>query len=110
MLGVWDVRDVGYWGCGMLGMWYFRDVGCSGCRMLGMSDVRDVEYWGCGMFRMWGCGMLGIWYVRDVGCSGCRMWVVEFLQGCRMLIYKMPDFLNVDTLDRLLLQTIARTL
>ena len=48
---------------------------------------------------MCGCGMLWIWYVRDVGCSGCRMWVVEFLQGCRMLIYKMPDFLNVDTLD-----------
>ena len=21
MLGVWDVRDVGCWGCGMFGMW-----------------------------------------------------------------------------------------
>ena len=45
MLGMWDVGDVGCWGCGMFGMWDVRDVGCSGC---GMWDV------GCGMFAgMW---------------------------------------------------------
>ena len=47
MLGVWDVRDVGYWECGMLG-----DVGCLGCEMLGMCDVWDVVCSGCGIFRM----------------------------------------------------------
>ena len=25
---MWDVRDVGCWGCGMFGMWNVRDVGC----------------------------------------------------------------------------------
>ena len=48
MFGMWDVGDVGCWGCGMLGMWDVGDVGCWGCGMLGMWDV------GCGMFAvMW---------------------------------------------------------
>ena len=40
MLGMWDVPDVGPWGCGMFGcamfrMWYVEDVGClPGCGML----------------------------------------------------------------------------
>ena len=53
MLGMWDVGDVGCWGCGMLGMWDVGDVGCSGCGMFGMWDVRDVGCAGCGMFGMW---------------------------------------------------------
>ena len=65
MFRMWNVRDVGYWRCGMLEMWDIGDVGCSGCGMLEMWDVRDV---GCS-----GCGMLGMWYVRDVVCSGCGM-------------------------------------
>ena len=44
MLGMWDVGDVGCWGCGMFGMWDVRDVGCSGC---GMWDVECLP--GCGM-------------------------------------------------------------
>ena len=66
MFGMWDIRDVGCLRCGMFGMWDVRDVGCSGC------------------------GMFGMWDVRDVGCSGCGMWDVGCLQGCGMLIYKMP--------------------
>ena len=53
---MWDVRDVGCWGCGTFRMWDVQDVGCSGCGMLRMRDVRDV---GC---RMWDV-------CRDVGCS-----------------------------------------
>ena len=63
MLGMWDVWDMGCWGCGMLGMWNVQDVGCG---MLGMWDVRDVGCLGCGMFRMWdvGYGMFaGMWDV-----------------------------------------------
>ena len=63
-------------------MWDVRDVGCLGCGMFGMCDVWDVRCWGCGMFRMWD--------VRDVGCSGCKVWDVGCLQGCGMLIYKVP--------------------
>ena len=44
---MWDVGDVGCWGCGMFGMWDVRDVGCLGCGMFGMWDVRDVR---CGMW------------------------------------------------------------
>ena len=39
MLGMWDVQDVGCWGCRMLGMWDVGDVGCSGCGVFGMWDV-----------------------------------------------------------------------
>ena len=66
---MWDVGDVGCWGCGMLVMWDVGDVGSSGCGMFGMWDVPDVGCSGCGMFGMWevqdvGCGMLaGIWSV-----------------------------------------------
>ena len=70
--GMWDIQDVGCWGCGMLGMWDVGDVGCSRCGTLGMWDVQDVGCAGCGMCRMWN--------VRDVGCLGCGM-----------LIYKIPD-------------------
>ena len=73
MLGMWDVGDVGCWGCGMFGMWDVGDVGC------------------------WGCGMLGMWDVRDVGCSGCGMfgmWDVRCFLGCGMLIYKMPSVIG----------------
>ena len=28
MFWMWDVRDVGYWRCGMLGMWDVGDLGC----------------------------------------------------------------------------------
>ena len=59
-----------------------------------MWDVQDVGCLGCGDVESWGYGMFEIWDVWDVGCG-----VVEFLQGCRMLIYKMPDFFNVDTVD-----------
>ena len=51
MFRMWDVRDVGYLGCGMFGMfwmWDVRDFGCSGCRMFGIWDV------GYGVF-------LGMW-------------------------------------------------
>ena len=40
-------------------MWDVQDVGCWGCGMLGMSDVGDVRCWDvkcseCGMFAgMW---------------------------------------------------------
>ena len=69
MFGMWNVWDVGCWGCGMFGMWDVRDVGCSGYAMfgmLGMCDVRDVGCSGCAMFRTWdvGCGMFaGMWDV-----------------------------------------------
>ena len=33
MLEMWNVSDVGCWGCGMFGMWDVWDVGC------GMWDV-----------------------------------------------------------------------
>ena len=76
MFRMWNVRDVGYWRCGMLEMWDIGDVGCSGCGMLEMWDVRDV---GC-----WGFGLLGMWDVWDAGCSGCSgcgmfagMWDVD---------------------------------
>ena len=42
---MYDVGDVGCWGCGMFRMW----------------DLGDVVCWGCAMFRMW--------YVEDVGCG-----------------------------------------
>ena len=39
MIGMWDVWDVGCWGCRMLGMWDVRDVG------YGIWDICwDVEY------------------------------------------------------------------
>ena len=41
---MWDVRDVGYLGCGMLGMWDVRDVGCLGCSRCGMfAGMWDVD-------------------------------------------------------------------
>ena len=43
---MWDIGDVGCWGCGMFETW---------------DDVGDVGYLGCGIFGMWG--------VRDVGCG-----------------------------------------
>ena len=49
MLGIWDVEDVGCWGCGMLKMWDVGDVEYSGCRMFGLWDGGDVECSGCGM-------------------------------------------------------------
>ena len=55
MHGMWDVQDVGCWGCGMFKMWDVRDV-----------DVQDVGCPGCGMFGKWdvGCGMFaGMWDV-----------------------------------------------
>ena len=52
MLGMWDVGNVGCWGCGMLKMWDVEDVGCWGCRVFGRWDV--------------GCGMWDV--CRDVGC------------------------------------------
>ena len=55
---MWDVRDVGYSGCGMFGMWYVRDVGCAGCEMLGMWDVRDAGCSGCGMWHV------GCWFTK----------------------------------------------
>ena len=66
MLGMWDVRDVGCWGCGMFRMWDVQNGGCAGCGMCRMWDVRDVGCLGCGMFRMWnvGCRMFaGMWDV-----------------------------------------------
>ena len=36
MLGIWDVEDVGCWGCGMLKMRDVGDVEYSGCRMFGL--------------------------------------------------------------------------
>ena len=49
---MWDVQDVGCWGCVIFGRWDVREVGCSGGGKFGMWDVRDV---GCGMFAsMWG--------------------------------------------------------
>ena len=36
MLRMWDVGDVGCWGCRMFAMRDVPDVGCSGC---GMWDV-----------------------------------------------------------------------
>ena len=47
MLGMWDVLDVGCFGCGMFWMWDVGDVGCSECRMCGMWDVECLL--GCGM-------------------------------------------------------------
>ena len=44
---MWNVRDVGCWGCRMFGMWNVQDVGCSGCGMFGMWDVGCFP--GCGM-------------------------------------------------------------
>ena len=44
---MWDIGDVGCWGCGTFGMFKMWDVGnveCSGCGMFGMWYV------GCGMF------------------------------------------------------------
>ena len=47
---MWDVGDVGCWGCVMLGMWDVRDVGCSRCGIFGMWNVRDVgSLLGCRM-------------------------------------------------------------
>ena len=42
MLEMWDVQDVGCWGCGMFGMW----------------DVPNGGYLGCGVWDIW----------RDMGC------------------------------------------
>ena len=57
MLGMWDVRVVGYLRCGMfgtwnVGMWDVGNVGCSECAMLGIYSVRDEECSGCGIFGM----------------------------------------------------------
>ena len=53
----------------MFGMWNVRDVGCWGCRMFGMSNVQDVGCSGCGMFGMWD---------GDVGCfPGCGMLIYK---------------------------------
>ena len=82
---MWDVGDVGCWGCGMLEMWDVGDVGCWGCGMFGMWDVRDVGCSGCGMFGIW-----DVWDVRCLGCGMFGMWDVGCLLGCGMLIYKMP--------------------
>ena len=72
MLEMWNVSDVGCWGCRMLGMWDVQDVGCLGSGMFGMRDVRDVGCWGCGMFGMWdvGCGMFA--GMRDVDLQNAR--------------------------------------
>ena len=58
MFRMWDVGDVGCWGCGMLGMWVDGDVGCWGCGIVEMRVVGDV---GCS-----GCGMLGMWVVAGM--------------------------------------------
>ena len=41
MFSMWNVGDVGCWGCGMFEMWDVRDVGClPGCGVFaGMWDV-----------------------------------------------------------------------
>ena len=39
---MWDIRDVGYSGCGVLEMWDVRDLGYSGCRML--THKMSVSY------------------------------------------------------------------
>ena len=95
MLGMWDIGDVGCWGCGMFSMWDVGDVGCSGCGMFGMWDVRDVGCSECGMFGIWdvrevGCsggGMFGRWDVQDVGCLRCGMWDV----GCWFTKCRPPN-------------------
>ena len=40
MFDMWNVRDVGCWGCGMLRMWDVQYVGCG--MFIGMWDV-DLE-------------------------------------------------------------------
>ena len=49
---MWDVGDVGCWGCEMLGMWDVGDVGYLGCGIIGMRNVQDwdVRNMGCGMW------------------------------------------------------------
>ena len=43
MFRMWNVWDVGCWGCEILEMWDVGDVGCSGCGMFGMWDVcKDI--------------------------------------------------------------------
>ena len=67
-------------GCGMLGMWDVGDVGCWGCRMLDVGCSQDMRCSGCGICRMW-----DVWDVecsQDVGCSGCGMWNVYRDVGC----------------------------
>ena len=70
---MWDVGDVGCWGCEMFRMWDVGDVLYSGGGMFGRWDVQEVESSGCGMLGMW-----------DVGC----------LPACGVLIYKMPTFIS----------------
>ena len=50
---MWDVEDVGCWGCRMFRIWDVRDVrdvGCLGSEMFRMWDVQDVGCLRCGMF------------------------------------------------------------
>ena len=74
---MWDVGNVGCWGCKMLRMWDVGDVGCSRFEISSMWNVRDV---GCA-----GCGMFGMWDVEDVGCSGCGMFEM-WNAGCGMFV------------------------
>ena len=62
-------------------MWDVRDVGYSGCGMLSMENVENMGFWGYGMLELWddgdvgysGCAVLWIWNVWAVGCLGCGM-------------------------------------
>ena len=83
MLGMWDVRDVGWSACGLFGIWDVGDMGCSGCEMLGMWDVRDVGCSGFGMFEMWdvGCRVFtGMWDVDASATSMSSIFNLTFLK------------------------------
>ena len=77
MFVMWDVGDVGCWGCGMLTMW----------------DVRDV---GCGMFAgMWDIDLQNAFYLVDSFflptlisdiAEPCRLF---FLLSCQLLNFQL---------------------
>ena len=79
MLGMWDVGDVGCWGCGMLGIWDVRDVGCSGCGMFGMWYV------GCGMFAgMWDVDLQNVvflYYLFPTSVFGSLLYICTSSQS-----------------------------
>ena len=70
----------------MFEMWNVQDVGCWGCSMLEMWDVWDIRDAGC-----LGCEIFGMWDVRNVGCSRSGMWDVGCFPACGMLIYKILE-------------------